>query len=169
MSRTILLSGSVFSSHSAYQSLQSGLIGPISIDRVEKKSQCSLPDAHCFILQCLFRCKSVGKSVTSCLCMEGGSLSVLKRKLAKEDCGLGNVWDRILDCSLSDIISFPPKAGHPGSDTPSPAVNTSICPQFMLPNVETAVISTIIGKPKNCATQYNVSSNMWHTQGSLPS
>lgn len=36
--------------YSAYRSLQSGLIGPISIDRVEKKSQCSLPDAHCFIL-----------------------------------------------------------------------------------------------------------------------
>lgn len=96
---------------SAYRSLQSGLIGPISVDRVEKKSQCSLPDAHCFILQCLFRCKSVGKSVTSCLCMEGGSLSLLKRKLAKEDCGLGNVWDRILYSSLSDIISFPPRPG----------------------------------------------------------
>lgn len=97
--------------YSAYRSLQSGLIGPISIDRVEKKSQCSLPDAHCFMLQCLFRCKSVGKSVTSCLCMEGGSLSQLKRKLAKEDCGLGNVWDRMLYCSLSDIISFPPRLG----------------------------------------------------------
>lgn len=131
MSRTIQLSGSVFPSHSAYRSQQSGLIWPISIHRVEKKSQCSLPHAHCFILQCLFRCKSVGKSVTSCLCMEGGSLSLLKRKLAKEDCGLGNVRDRILHCSLCDIIFFPPKAGHPGSDTPSPPLNTSICPPFM--------------------------------------
>lgn len=118
MSRTIQLSGSVFPSHSAYRSLQSGLIGPISIHRVEKKSQCSLPDAHCFILQCLFRCKSVGKSVTSCLCMEGGSLSLLKRKLAKEDCGLGNVWDRKLHCSLSDII--PPI--HPSPHPPSPGI-----------------------------------------------
>lgn len=111
MSRTIQHSRSVFPSHSAYRSLQSRLIGPISIDRVEKKSQCSLPDSHCFVLQCLFRCKSVGKSVTSCLCMEGGSLSLQKRKLAKEDCGLGNVWDRILYCILSDIISFPPRLG----------------------------------------------------------
>lgn len=132
MSRTISLSGSVFSSHSAYQSLQSGLIGPISIHRVEKKSQCSLPDAHCFILQCLFRCKSVGKSVTSCLCMEGGSLSVLKRKLAKEDCGLGNVWDRILDCRLSDITSFPPKAGHLPLQSTPPHVLSSCCRMLRL-------------------------------------
>lgn len=38
MSRTIQPSRSVLPSQSAYRSLQSGLIGPISIDRVEKKS-----------------------------------------------------------------------------------------------------------------------------------
>lgn len=122
---SILKATTVNLQYTAYHRLQPCAIGSYQLAGWRKKGCVSIPVAHCFVWQCLFRCKSASKSVTSCQCMEGGTSGPTRRKLAWRDWDPREGRDGVPYCSLGDIILSPSKSGHPGCYTSSAPLNTS--------------------------------------------